>query len=148
MPCGATQDGQVMVERSDRMWSTGEGNGKLLPYSSLENPMNLRHSGIYMQVTICCCSVAKSCWTCDLMDCSIPGFLVLHHFLEFAQTHIHWLSDAIQLSPPLLPPSPPALNLSQHQGLFQWVYSLHWVAKVLELQHQSFQWIFRVDFMY
>ena len=55
----------------------------------------------------------------------------------------------IQPSHPLLPPSPPAFNLSQHQGLFQWVYSLHQVVKVLELQfqHQSFQWIFRVDFL-
>ena len=57
------------------------------------------------------------------MDCSTPGFPVLHHLLEFAQTHVHWVSDAIQPSHPLLPPSPPALNLSQHQGLFQWVDS-------------------------
>ena len=66
---------------------------------------------------------------------------------EFAQTHVHWVSDAIQPFHPLSPPSPPALNLSQHQGLFQWVGSSHQVAKVLELQlqHQSFQWIFRVD---
>ena len=130
MPCGATQNGWVMLERSDRMWSTGEGNGKPLQYSCLENPMNLTHSGIYMQVTICCCySVAKSCWTRDFMDHSIPGFLVLHHLLEFAQSHVHWVSDAIQPSPPLLPPSPPALNLSQHRGLFQWVHCLHQVAK-------------------
>ena len=66
--------------------------------------------------------------------------------LEFAQTRVHCISDAIQPSHPLLSPSPPALNLSQHQGLFQWVSSLHHVAKILELWHQSFQWIFRIDF--
>ena len=71
------------------------------------------------------------------MDGSTPGFPVLHHLLEFAQTHVHWVSDAIQLSHPLLPSSP-AFNLSQHQGLFQWVSSSHWVAKILELQYQSF----------
>ena len=62
------------------------------------------------------------------------------------QTHVHQVSDAIQPSHPLSSPSPPALNISQHQGLFQWVSSSHQVAKILELQHQSFQWIFRVDF--
>ena len=62
---------------------------------------------------------------------------------------VHWVSDAIQPSHPLSPPSPPAFNLTQHQGLFQWVSSLHQVAKVLELQlqHQFFQWIFKVDFL-
>ena len=61
---------------------------------------------------------------------------------DFTQTHVHWVSDAIQPSQPLLSPSPPALNLSQHQGLFQGVNSSHQVAKVLkfQLQHQSFQW--------
>ena len=97
---------------------------------------------------LCCCSVTKLCLTpCDPMDCSTPGFLVLHHLPELAHTHVHWISDAIQPSHPLSPP-PPALNLSQHQGLFQWVGSSHQVAKVseLQLQHQSFQWIIRVDF--
>ena len=61
---------------------------------------------------------------------------VLHHLLEFAQTHVHWVSDAIQPSHPLLPPLPPALNLSQHQDLFQWIGSSQQVAKVLELQLQ------------
>ena len=83
------------------------------------------------------------------MDCSTPGFPVHHQLPELAQTHVHWVGDAIQPSHSLSPPSPPALNLSQHQGLFQWVSSLHQVAKVLEfqLQHQSFQWIFRDDFL-
>ena len=96
----------------------------------------------------CCCLVVKSCPTlCNPMDGSMPGFPVLHSFPEFAQTHIHWVDDAIQPSHALSPSSPPALNLSQHQGLFQWVDSSHHVAKVLELQHQSFQWTFRVDFL-
>ena len=98
----------------------------------------------------CCCSVAQSCPTlCDPMHCSTSGFPVLHHLLELAQTHVHRVGDAIQPSHPLSSPSPPAFNLSQHQGLFQWVSSLHQVAKVLELQpqHQSLQWIFRTDFL-
>ena len=99
----------------------------------------------------CCCSVAQLCLTlCNPTDSSMPGFPVLHYLLEFAQTHVHWVDDAIQPSHPLSPPSPPALNLSQHQGLFQWVSSLHQMAKVLELQlqHQSFQWILRIDFLW
>ena len=68
------------------------------------------------------------------MDCSIPGFSVLLHLPECAQTHVHWVGDAIQPSHPLSSPSPPAFNLSQLQGLFQWVDSSHQVAKVLEFQ--------------
>ena len=86
------------------------------------------------------------------IDYRTPGFAVCHHFLEFAQTHVHWVGDAIQPSHPLSSPSPLAFSLSQHQGLFQWVSSLHQVAKVLDfqLQHQSFRWIsglisFRID---
>ena len=85
-----------------------------------------------------CCSV-KSCPTlCDPMDCSIQAFPVLHHLPEFAQTHVHWVGDAIQPSHPQSPPSPSALSLFQHQCLFQWVSSSYQVAKVLELQQQSF----------
>ena len=86
----------------------------------------------------------------DRMDCSTPGLSVHHHLPEFTQTHIHWVSDDIQPSHPLSSPSPPALNPSQHQGLLQWVSSSHQVAKVLELQlqHQSFQWIFRTDLIW
>ena len=85
-------------------------------------------------------SVVQSCPTlCDPMDCSTPGLPVHHQLLEFTKTHVHWVDDAIQPSRPLLSPSPPAFNLSQHQGLFKRVSSLHQVAKVLEfqLQHQS-----------
>ena len=83
------------------------------------------------------------------MDCSTPGFPVLHYLPEFAQIHVHWVSDASQLSHPLSPASLPALSLSQHQGLFQWVGSSNQVARVsdLQLQHQSFQWIFMVYFL-
>ena len=78
-------------------------------------------------------SVTQSCPTlCDPMNCSTPGLPVHHQLLEFTQTHVHWVSDAIQLSHPLSSPFPPAPNPSQHQGLFQWVNSSHEVAKVLE----------------
>ena len=90
----------------------------------------------------------SSVWLfCDSMHCSVPGFPVLHHLPELAQTRICWVIDAIQSSYPLSSPSPPDFNLLQHQGLFQWVGSSHQVAKVLELQHQSFQWKFRTDFL-
>ena len=69
-------------------------------------------------------------WLCDPTDCSTPGFPVHHQLLELAQTHVHWVGDAIQSSHPLTFPSP-TFNLSQHQGLFIWVSSLHQVAKVL-----------------
>ena len=76
-------------------------------------------------------------WLCNPMDCSMPGFCVLHYLPEFAQTHVYWVGDAIQPPHPLLPPFSLVLNLSPHQGLFQWVSFSHQVAKVLELQ-----WIF------
>ena len=88
-------------------------------------------------------SVTHSCLTLfDPMNCSTPGLPVHHKLPEFTQTHVHWVSDAIQPSHPLSSCSPLDLNLSQHQGLFKWVSFLHQVAKVLEfqLQHQSFQW--------
>ena len=95
-------------------------------------------------------SVTRLCPTLsDPIDCSTPGLPVHHQFLELTQTHVHWVCGTIQSSHPLSSPSPPALNLSQHQDLFQWVCSSHQVAKVLEfqLQHKSFQWIFRTDFL-
>ena len=84
------------------------------------------------------------------MDCSMPGSSVLHYLLEFPQIYVHCVSDAVLPSHSLMPPSPPTLNFSQHQGLFQWVGSSHQVVKVLELQlqYQSFQWMFRVYFLY
>ena len=83
------------------------------------------------------------------MDCSMPGFPVHHQLPELTSTHVHPVSDVNQPSHPLLSPSPPTLNFSQHQRFFQWVPSSHQVAKVLEFQfqHQSFQRIFRIDFL-
>ena len=78
------------------------------------------------------------------MDCSVPGFPVLDYLPEFAQTHVHCVGDAIQPSHPLSSPSPSAINIFHLPGLFQWVSSSVQVAKVLELQHQSLQWIFRL----
>ena len=95
-------------------------------------------------------SVAQSCPTlCDPTDCSTPVLPVHQQLPEFTQTHVHWVGDAIQPSHPLSCPSPPTFNLSQHQGLFQWVSPSHQEAKVLEyqLQHQSFQWTPRTDLL-
>ena len=93
-------------------------------------------------------SIAQSCLTfCDPMDCSMPGLLIHHQLPEFTQTHVQWVGDTIQ--PPLWSPSPPAINLSQDQGLFKRASSSHQVAKVLEFhfQHQSFQWTLRTDLL-
>ena len=80
------------------------------------------------------CTVTQSCLTlCSLMDCSAPGFPILHYLLEFAQIHVHWFGGAIQPFHSLSPPSPPALSLSQHRGLFQWVSSLNQVALFINL---------------
>ena len=90
-------------------------------------------------------SVAQSCLTlCHPMDCSTPGFPVHYQLPELDQTHVHQVGDAIQPSHPLSSSSPPAFNLSQHQGLFKLVSSSQQVAKVLEFQ---LQWIFRTDFL-
>ena len=92
----------------------------------------------WLSMSHCCYywSVTKPCPT--LSDPMDWGFPVLHYLLELAQTHFHWVDDAIQPSHPLLPRFPPALSLSQHQGLFQWVSSSHQGANIVELQHQSF----------
>ena len=98
---------------------------------------------------LCCYSVTQLCPTlCDRMDCSMPGFPAHHSLPKFAQTHGHWVDDAVQLFHVLSSPSP-AFNFSQHLGLFQWAGSSHQVVKVLEFQfqHQSFQWIFWTDFL-
>ena len=106
----ATQDGWVMLERSDRMWSTGEGNGKPLQYSCLENPIS----------SFQLISVTQSCPTLyDPMNHSTPGLPIHHQLPEFTQTHVHRVRDAIQPSHPRSSPSPPAPNPSQHQSLFQ-----------------------------
>ena len=106
------------ITKSQRQWTALESDiykGVLLKqFFSLKSP----------------CSITKLCPTvCNPLDCSTPGFPVLHCLLEFVQTHVHWVGDAIQSSHPLLPPSSPVLNLSQHQGLFQWVGPSNQVAK-------------------
>ena len=109
-------------------------SGICLPSSSSINPI-YRPTGMFLQFNGSVVSDSLS-----PTDCSTPGFLVHHQLLELAQIHDHRVGDAIQLSHPLSSPSP-VFNLSQHQGLFQGVSSLHQVAKVLEFQfqHQSFQ---------
>ena len=95
-------------------------------------------------------SAAQLCWNlCDPMDRSTAGFPVHHQLPERTSPHVHQVGDAIQPSHPLSAPYPPVPNLSQHQGLFQWVSTWHQVAKVLEfqLQHQSFQWTPRTDLL-
>ena len=136
---GATQDGRVMLERSDRIWPTGEGNGKPLQYSWLENPMR---SSVQLS------SVAQSCPTlCDPMDCSILVLPAHHQLPEFTQTHVHWVRDAIQPSHPLSSTSP-TFHISQHQGLFNESVRIRWPKYwEFQLQCQSFQWIFRTDLL-
>ena len=97
--------------------------------------------------THCCYSVMSN--SLRPVDCSTPGLYVPHHLHKFAQVHVHYVSDASQPSQLLTPSSPSALHISQIQGLFQRVSYLHQMTKILEfqLQHQSFQWISRVDFL-
>ena len=129
-------------------------NGKQYEGEYVYNWVTLLYSWNYhntvKQLSVQFSSVAQSCPTLfDSMDGSTPGLPVHHQLLKFTQTHVHWVRDAIQPSHPLSSPSPPALNLSQHQSLFKWVSSSHQVDKVLEfqLQHQSFQWTPRTDLL-
>ena len=100
-------------------------------------------SFILLLLLFSCSVMSDSLWPHSR---SMSGFPVLHHFLELAQTHVHWVGDAIQPFHPLSSPPPPALSLFQHQSLFQWVSSSHQVSKELELQlqDQTFKWIWRL----
>ena len=121
----------------------------LLSFMSSPCELSKRQDSFLMFVSHSVSSVAQMCLTlCDPTDCSTPGLPVHHQLPELTETHVHWVGDAIQPSHPLLSPSPPIFNLSQHRGLFIWVSCSHQVAKILEfqLQNQSFQWIFRTDF--
>jgi len=103
---------------------------KLLRLAQFPNCPQRNGNKLPLELKIQFSSVAQSCLTlCDPVDCSTPGLPVHHHLPEFAQTHVHSVSYVIQPSGPLLSPSPPAFNLSQYQGLSQWVSSLHQVAK-------------------
>ena len=121
------------------------------PWASYLNIQDLFSHGYNGDVTLLRFVVVQSLSRVQLFETpwTEPGSPVLHHLPECAQTHVRWVSDAIQPSHPLSPPPSPAFNLCQHQGLSQWVGSLNQVAKVLELQlqHQVIQWIFRVDFL-
>ena len=121
------------VKRTTTKCPKGEGKSDIRSYFLI---MEINTSLIQLS------SVTQSCPTlCDPIDSTMPGLPVYPQLPELAQTHAHKVGDAIQPSHSPLSPSPPAFNLSQHQGLFQWVSSSHQVAKVfeLQLQHQSFQ---------
>jgi len=138
-PCTTQTDGQS--PQKDYIYISVDLNqvALLITTHNMKKPLSVQFS-----------SVAQWCPSlCDPMNRSTPGLPVHHQLPEFTQTHVHRVGDAIQPSHPLSSPYPPAPSPSQHQGLFQWVNSSHQVAKVLkfQLQHQSFQWIFRTDFL-
>ena len=126
------------------MCISGRKNSLCMKFLRLKRVKNWKQSsgtGEWRTTSVQFSSVTQSCMTlCDPMNHSTPGLPVRHQLLEFTQTYIHWVGDAIQPSHPLSSASPRAFNLSQHQHLFQWVSSSHQVAKVLEfqLQCQSF----------
>ena len=130
---------QTHVHWVSDAYTESTGNIKIIRFYYL--PFASNHVKLHLhkrRKNISCCFIVKSCLTlCDLMDCSMPGFPVLHYLPEFAQIHMHWVGDAIWPSLLLPSSSPFAFNLSQHQCLLQWVSSSHQVAKVLKLQHQS-----------
>ena len=141
LPASVFSNESTLRMRWPKYWSF---SFSIIPSKEMPGPISFRMDWLDLL------AVAQLCPTVsDPMDCSTPGFPVHIQLPELAQTHVHQVDDAIQPSHPLSSPSPPAFSLSQHQGLFQWVSSSHQVAKVLELQlqHQSFLWVFRVDFL-
>ena len=111
----------------------------------IQDPFRLVHwILIYNSIS---CSLCQT--FCNPMDCSMPGLPVYRQLSEFTQSHVHWVSDAVQPSHSLSSPSSPAFSLFQHQEIFKWVTTLHQVAKVLgfQLEHDSFQWVFRTAFL-
>ena len=153
--------GMIVMTTDTVVWEQKHLWGRNLVLSTAEssalNPIKsqisisiLFHSANSVIISVQFSSVTQSCLTlCDPMNRSTPGLPVHHQLPESTQTHVHQVGDAIQPAHPLSSPSPPTFNLSYHQGLFKWVNSLHQVSKVLQfqLQHQSFQWIFRTDFL-
>ena len=134
-----------------RLWAClASLSSRYCPHASAPTFVVRKVLFICFPLCFCCCSVTRSCPTLfNPIDCSTPGFLVPYHVPESAEVHVLWISDAIQPSHPLSSPSPPAFCLYQNQDLFQWVGSLYQVAKVLklQLQPQSFQWVFEVYFL-
>ena len=119
--------------KSLRCFSNAFRNWFEFPYWICYTPLP-RTTPSALLLLLVCFSVAQLCLTfCNPVACSTPVFPVLHYLLEFAQTPVHWVRDAIQTSHPLPSPFASVFNLPQHQGLFQWVGSLHQVAEVLEL---------------
>ena len=154
LPCPSPTSGNCSNSRPLSQWCHPTISSSVAPFSSClqSSPASGSFLMIYSlnsALPLQFSSVAQLCpILSDPMDYSTLDFPVHHQLLELTQINVHWVADAIQPSHPLLSPSP-TFNLSQHQGVFQWVSSLHQVAKVLEfqLQHQSFQWVFRVDFL-
>ena len=136
---------------NDRTWDLRKMINTVHPFIFYMMKLNHIQSMIYILLSNLFSSVQplSHVWLCNPMDCSTSGLPVHHQLPELTQTHVHWVGDTIQLSHPLLSPSPLTFNLFQHQGLFKWVSPSYQVAKVLEfqLQHQTFQWIFRTDFL-
>ena len=144
LPGTVLNTGDAETKKLRSLW----GEPGLIPGSSHDSCYSCYHLGcVSCSCSVQFSSVTQCVWLCNPMDCSTPGFLVHHHLPEFAQTHVRQVTDAIQPSHALSSPSPPAFNPSQHQGLFQWVSFSHQVTKILELQHQSSQGIFRTDFL-
>ena len=128
---------------SIKRWETKQGDLR-----SGDTDKSQKCKVLYIAVVVAV-RIAQSCLTlCSLMGCNTPGFPVPHHLPKFAQVHVHGIGDTVQPSHPLTPSTPSAHNLSRHQGLFQWVSCPYQVTKILELQlqHQSFPWVFRADF--
>ena len=149
MPKGGPLNHPIILNPDEDPWSSPGPTAGItsLPFCSFSQSPN---TGPINWSSVQFTSVVRLCSTlCDPMDCSMPGLPVHHQLPEFTQTHVHWVSDAIHSSHPLSSPSSSAFNLSQRQGLFKWVSSSYQVAKILEfqLQHQSFQWIFRTDLL-
>ena len=121
------------------------------PAGLLEEKIAKYEGPIWLLLLFSCSVMSNSLWPHGLQHASVPcpSCNICNHLATFAQTHVQWVGDTTRPSHPLLSPSLPAFNLSQHQGLFQWVDPSHQVANILELrlQHQYSQWIFRVNFL-
>ena len=134
----SAQDSTSVAGETGTLWSQGRKQDSRSSLSVQFQELEMCSVNSVQFSSVQFSSVAQSCPTlCEPMDCSTPGLPVHHQFPEVAQTHVHRVGDAIQPSHSLLSPSPPAFNLSQHQGLFQWVNSLHYVAKIMKVKSNA-----------